>query len=362
MNKNNFIKTFLVFGFCILVYCSFAQNHVNQFRKPELTLINNYPEPVITNKSKGAEDIKYGYEGGTVVKVDENYHLFTSEMSGDPLWVKMRLGHWKSTDRIHWQRVSTIRESSGEFEGKDPRASLWSPMVFFDSTENKWDLFYVAYHAEPNLNGVFRWNEKGRIYRSVSETNGRNGIAGPYKDIVVILKPEKNSDPWEGLQGTDSFYPWKVGDTYYAFYGSVRNEKWLVGMTTAKKLQGPWKRMTDRNPSNIESKFIENPVVSRLSNGTFICVYDNNMPDAIGWAFSSDGINWSPGQSLQIQPQAGKWSKEIRTPLGLVDEGNNRFTVFYTGFEQSVDWGKLLNGETEGMSCAIGFVEIKISF
>ena len=28
---------------------------------------------------------------------------------------------------------------------------------------------------------------------------------------------------------------------------------------------------------------------------------------------------------------AGKWATEVRTPLGLIPEGNNTFTLFYTG-------------------------------
>src|SRR3982750_2766946 len=83
-----------------------------------LAFVEQHPVPVITTRSRGAEGNKYGFEGGRVVKVGRTYHLFTSEMVGDPVWVRMRLAHWRSDDRVQWTRVSTLFESSGEFAGK----------------------------------------------------------------------------------------------------------------------------------------------------------------------------------------------------------------------------------------------------
>jgi hypothetical protein len=109
--------------------------------RPRLVVARQHPTPVLTTRSPGAEDIRYGFEGGRLVKVRDAYHLFTSEMAGDPIWVKMRLGHWTSRDRLGWKRESTVAESSGEFEGKDPRAALWSPLPVWDAGENRWNLF-----------------------------------------------------------------------------------------------------------------------------------------------------------------------------------------------------------------------------
>ncbi|HEY4764107.1 MAG TPA: hypothetical protein VIH75_10560, partial [Candidatus Sulfotelmatobacter sp.] len=62
----------------------------------------------MTVKSEGAKGNKYGFEGGRVLKLNGTYHLFTSEMMGDPHWVKMRLAHWVSQDRLHWKRLATL--------------------------------------------------------------------------------------------------------------------------------------------------------------------------------------------------------------------------------------------------------------
>ena len=93
----------------------------------------------ITKGAAGTEENKYGFEGGTVIRLKDGYHLFTSEMAGDPRWVKMKLAHWFSSDGIQWNRISTVRESSGDFTGKDPRAAIWSPMPFFNETKNRLD-------------------------------------------------------------------------------------------------------------------------------------------------------------------------------------------------------------------------------
>jgi hypothetical protein len=364
------IPSFLLVIFCCFVSYVKAQTQITTTNSSipgnemhQLVLIKQHPSPVITTRSAGAEGNLFGFEGGRAVKIGETYHLFTSEMVSDPIWVKMKFGYWQSHDRINWKRISTIRESSGDFTAKDPCASLWSPLPVFDKDENQWNLFYVAYKSAPNEGQRFLINHEGRIWRAVSEKKGIEGIAGPYKDIGIILQPGKESQPWEGLQGTDSFFPWKVNGQWYAFYGSAKTEKkpienWLVGLATAPAISGPWKRLREGNPSPIEKHFIENPIVTSLKDGGWLAVYDIQKPDAIGWAFSEDGIHWSAGNSLKIQTTTGEWCKDVRTPMGLIDEGNNRFTVFYTGFEQVPVWERLLQGKGKE-TCAIGFAELE---
>src|SRR5687768_5451988 len=272
-----------------------------------LALVEQHPTPVISTRSPGAEGIKYGFEGGRVVKVGAAYHLFTSEMAGDPIWVRMKLGHWRSTDRVRWTRVATLFESSAEFAGKDPRAALWSPLPVYDDAEGRWNLFYVAYQAQPNTSRQFRMNHNGRIWRAVSTAPGLEGIGGPYRDAGIVLQPGPESDPWEGLQGTNSFFPYRVGTQWYALYGSAKTQKlpieyWRVGIASAPSLGGPWRRRRELNPSPIEQVFIENPIVTRLRDGRYLAVYDTSKgPDAIGYSVSADGIHWPPGRSLAIQ-------------------------------------------------------------
>jgi hypothetical protein len=330
----------------------------------QLVVTRQFDQPVLTVRSAGAEGNKYGFEGGRVVKLDGAYHLFTSEMIADPHWVKMKLAHWISRDRIHWQRVGTLRESSGDFTGKDPRAALWSPIPIFDPRANCWNLFYVAYRAAPDTPHQWLTNHEGEIWRAVSQKPGIAGIGGPYRDVGVVLRRGKDSDSWEGLQGTDSFFPYLVGGGWYALYGSARTESlpialWQVGLVRAPELSGPWTRCSQLNPLKVEASFIENPIVSRLVDGSFIAVYDDHRPNSIGYSLSSDGIHWSSGRQLTVQTGKGVWASEVRTPLGLIDEGNGSFTLFYSGNETIPGTHADRNGITLTPG-AVGIVEVKL--
>lgn len=334
-------KPFFALLFIVLAVLSYLDvrslSVYAQARELEVTKV--WPHPILTVRSEGAQGNKYGFEGGRVLKVKGTYHLFTSEMVGDPHWVKMRLAHWTSLDRLNWRRASTLAESSGDFTGKDPRAALWSPLPVYDPRAGRWNLFYVAYQAAPDTSEQWLTNHEGRIWRAVSQTPGEEGIGGPYKDVEVVLRRGKDSDAWEGLQGTDSFFPYKVGDRWYALYGSAHTEKlpislWQVGLASAPILAGPWTRSTELNPLKVEPRFIENPIVSPLSDGTYVAVYDTDAPNAIGYMLSNDGVHWSAGQHLVVQEGTGVWASEVRTPLGLIDEGNGSFTLMYTANEK----------------------------
>ncbi|MGA2630679.1 MAG: hypothetical protein ABSG54_10745 [Terriglobia bacterium] len=329
-----------------------------------LVVAKQFDEPILTINSPGVGANKYGFEGGRVLKLDRTYHLFTSEMVGDPHWVNMQLAHWTSRDRLHWKRVSTLFESSGDFTGKDPRATLWSPMPIYDQTEGCWNLFYVAYQSAPDTSKEWLTNHEGRIWRAISKVKGPGGIDGPYEDVGIILQRGKDSDPWEGLQGTDSFFPYQVENKWYAFYGTGHTEKlpislWQVGLAWATNLSGPWKRCTNLNPLNIEKVFIENPLVTRLTDGTYLAVYDNYVEHSVGYTFSADGINWTPGKALVVQKGNGIWASEVRTPLGLIAEGKDSFTLFYTANQDLLGAPPDANGikMTPG---AMGLVDVKL--
>ena len=42
--------------------------------------------------------------------------------------------------------------------------------------------------------------------------------------LGIIMDPDL-ADDWEGLQGTDSFFPFRAGNKWLAFMGSARTEK-----------------------------------------------------------------------------------------------------------------------------------------
>jgi hypothetical protein len=182
--------------------------------------------------------------------------------------------------------------------------------------------------------------------------------------VGIVLQRGRDSDSWEGLQGTDSFFPYKVGASWYAFYGSARTESlpitlWQVGLAQAPRIGGPWKRRSELNPLTVEPTFIENPIVSRLADGSYIAIYDNHKPNSIGYTFSNDGIHWSTGLQLTVQTGSGIWATEVRTPLGMIDEGDGQYTLFYSANER-IDG---LQADANGIVLtpgAVGMVNVKL--
>ncbi len=284
---------------------------------------------------------KYGFEGGNALKVEDTFHLFMAEMVGDPFWVNMRLGHWESTNLTAWKRTGTLFESKGEGHNQDPKFSIWSPMPIYSEADGRWNLFYVAYRGPLDPNEGTHMD--GQIFRAVSLTPGMSGVGGPYEDSEVILRPDSFSQPWEGQQGTDSFYPYQVGKEWYGFYGSHNYRPlgpWLVGLAKAPRLAGPWQRCVEGNPSTLEKYFIENPIVHRIDD-LFLSLYDSSVitekgdyiesPADIGYSCSKDGIHWLAGTRCIVHPNTeSSWSADMRTPLGLIPLEGGEYALPYT--------------------------------
>jgi len=293
----------------------------------------------------------FGFEGGRIFVRDGIFHLFTTELVSEPIWVLTEFAHWVSSDGLSWSRQSTVLRSSGDFTGEDSLAALFSPMPVFNESEDYWDLFFVAYRSAPDTGTKFLRNHKGRILRARSVERGPAGIFGPWKTETVVLEPGDDSQHWEGLQGTDSFFPYQVGDSWLALYGSATTEwfsnrspdparttRWMVGVAQSKDLAGPWHRVSRGNPLPVEPTFMENPVVSRVNDGSFIALYDNGHIEpalcrSFGLMTSDDGVTWTRQQPIFVPPSIAPWAATVRTPLGVVVDDAGTLRVYFTAFE-----------------------------
>ena len=332
--------------------------------KPLFEIIEGENKPVIDEGFPGTEGIQGGFEGGRVVKVGDTYHMFPTERAGEKgieMYydrVKTKIGHWTSKDAIHWKRESTNLQASGTYaitEDDNPmndrRAAIWSYMPVFNEKANKWYGYYLAYtvHKEIQPNHSF-----GRIWRCESTVDGINGIAGPYKDTGIIIEPGLDSEPWEGRQGVASFFPYKVGDKYLGFYSGAfpfqswadypkkTGKGWFVGLAESNSLEGPWSRIKDgSNPiKSMHPFFVENPIVSQLPNGMYIAVFDggpdgwgHHLPNMMAYSLSKDGHKWSEAHYLPIETKVNKWWDIMRTPLCLIPEGNDVYTIVYNAID-----------------------------
>ena len=337
----SYIIAFIFLGFS----CNSVKNGeiaINDLNDSLIFEIIDHKEPVINRGDPGTEENRFGFEGGTVIKIDGMYQMFTAEMVDIPRNSKMKLAHWQSSEGIQWKRVSTLFESSGDYTGTDPRAAFWSPMPFYNEEEGRWNLFYVSYKCMPNTDKVFLVNHEGRIWRAVSETLGKKGYGGPYKDADLVLEPGPESDIWEGLQGCDSYYVYEANKRFYAFFGTAKNINsqrnfWGVGLASAPKMAGPWKRCSELNPVNGQERFVENPIVTNLDDGTYLAIFDSGGygDGSLGYMLSKDGIHWAKPHYVKFQPAIKKWWETTRTPLCLIKEADGTYKTFYTAFTGS---------------------------
>jgi hypothetical protein len=215
------------------------------------------------------------------------------------------------------------------------------PMPVFDEEKDVWNLFYVSYRARPNLDTAWLLNYDGRIWRSKSVRAGIEGIGGPYVEDSVILEYGENSDPWEGLQGVDSFFPFKVRSRWLAFYGSAQTQYnpcrlWAVGLAGSTTIAGPWRRLSQSNPVNLRSRFAENPIVEPLARRGYLAFVDGgHINDAFGYTTSGNGLEWSPARFIPLDGATEKWWTLMRTPVSFIEEQKGCFHVYFTAYTKS---------------------------
>lgn len=330
--------------------------------RPSETISIGYvhSEPVITRGTPGTGTNRYGFEGGRALKLEDGYHIFTTEMAGNPIWAKTRLAHWHGTTRESWKRVGTVFESSGDFTGSDTRACLWSPMPTYDTELERWVLTYVCYRSKPNTPASWYRNYDGRIALAVSQSPGRGGIAGPYHEKEIVLAPGEHSAAWEGTMGIDSFYPFRTEGGWLAWYGSSPESN---GLASAPSLHGPWSRLSVEGPV---TRHTENPVVDRLDDGRYIAVFDGcGSHRKMGYMLSPDGLVWSAPRFFDFDGREEKWWALSRTPLGVIHETDGSFTVFFTAYnrnfyETAGIWAADSDDVFDGYFASVGYFTIPV--
>jgi hypothetical protein len=313
----------------------------------KLQLLELEKTPVLSPQHPDAAGVRFGFEGGTAHKVGGRYYIFTTEVFDEPKTSASRLSCWMSEDGRWFERQSVIAETNRDWNDETYRMAPWSPMVVFDPETDRWHLFHVGYKRKPGSEQPY--NMTGRILHLQSSAPGVDGIGGPFEEIGwVELSGEP--DPWEGPAAIVSFFPFLTDSGWTAFYGSnsapefidplslpqhdteAPSIRFFVGLASAAGIQGPWTRMSARNPVLMDPDFIENPIVTRLRDDLYVVVYDGGNTDAISYAFSEDGLTWQPEQLVML-PSPPEWLNAVRTPLGVMDEGDGTFTIYFTAFD-----------------------------
>jgi hypothetical protein len=327
---------------------------------PLFEVVDVRPEPCITEGSPGTEGNRHGFEGGRALRQGGRYHLLTTEMWGRPIWTRTRLAHWRSDDGLAWERVSTLFESSGDFTGQDTHAALWSPMPTWSEERDRWALTYVCYRSKPNTAEAWYRNYDGRIALAVSAIPGRDGLGGPYQEEALLMAPGEASARWEGLMGVDSFFPYRAGDGWMAWYGSSPESN---GLASAPRLTGPWTRLSVDAPV---SRHTENPVVTRLEDGRYVAFFDGcGVHQKFGYMVSPDGREWSEPILIDLDDHPNRWWGLTRTPLGLIPEGDGTFRLYFTAYNENFYdipgiWSAKTDDVFDGFFASLGRVTLKL--
>src|ERR1043165_3797447 len=313
----SFINLF-AFSFCLAQKPKIPLTDTSHSRKADtkvLKLVAESKGPIISADHPDvlASNNRSGFETGQVVKLNGVYHMFVNEMFDRP-HLDMRIAYWTSTDAVNWKRQKTIVESIPGRTPTNPRSEVWVTAVIFNEEEEAWNIFYVAYRAGDSTKGEIQGSDyAGRIWRAKSVVKGRDGIAGPYADMGIVLQPDEHSQAWEGQQAVASFSPYQVGNKWFAIYdGHYHTPKgpWPDGMAFAQKLSGPWTRMPEGfNPLTIVDVFAENHVVCRLKNGRYFMVFDWFGDYEIGYSTSTDGVHWNKETRVKVQSPTNLWAQ-----------------------------------------------------
>jgi hypothetical protein len=361
---------FFIGGISLSMSCTRKQS-LKSYSDVSLEVVNLHPEPIIKAGDPGTEDIKFGFEGGTSHKVNGRYYIFSTEVFDEPKTAAVRLAIWESADGIKFEKQGVIAETNFDWNDSTYHMSPWSPMVVFDDSLNRWSVFFVGYRRKPNATDI--WNMSGRIHRYDSKVPGVEGIKGPYIE-GDWLNIDKKGDSWEGPAEIVSFYPYKVGKTWYGFYGSNSAPSYInpqskpqseneakilfyVGLAKSSSLTGKWERCTKLNPVFMDPEFIENPIVTKVNDSLYLVVYDGANKNAISYSWSKDGIHWQKEKLIQL-PDAPKWLNSMRTPLGLISEGNDEYSLYFTAFN-GVNPKKVLPFWHDGFG-NVGLVKLKL--
>lgn len=310
-----------------------------------LSIAQDLPELELTFLSRRALQLRGGgvssMEGGVVLRTEDGYAMFTTDTTHGA--VATRLVYYEASEPDGPFTFGGVLAccSSGVVDGTDNRASLWAPMPSFDG--KTWHLFYVQYASAPNNSSGWYVNFHGEIMHGISSS----GMGGPYTDVGIVLRPDEQSQDWEGLQGTDSISPpFRLANgSFAAFYGSAHSElpapspyrrphMWNNGLVLADALGDAFRRVTPSSLVNLNGGQSENPIVTYApSYGLYVAVFDYLSDEGQGFGISTsrDGLTWSASHIVGVPGG-------VRTPQGFILESDDTASLFYTSGQPESPW------------------------
>ena len=84
-----------------------------------------------------------------------------------------------------------------------------------------------------------------------------------------------------------------------------------------------------------------------------------------GYMVSSDGYHWSEPFIIDLENHPDKWWGLTRTPMGLIDEGDGNYTLYFTAYNKNFYqipgiWEAKSDSVFEGFFASVGMVRLKL--
>ncbi|MBC8081352.1 MAG: hypothetical protein H7X86_13485, partial [Gorillibacterium sp.] len=84
-----------------------------------------------------------------------------------------------------------------------------------------------------------------------------------------------------------------------------------------------------------------------------------------GYMLSSDGLEWSEPILIDLDQHPNKWWGLTRTPLGLVKEGNQTYTLYFSAYNLNFYdipdiWSAKTDDVFNGYFASIGFIRLSL--
>ena len=182
------------------------------------------------------------------------------------------------------------------------------------------------------LKMYFSWRPKKSLAVSLS----KDGVT--WSDPKIILEP-KYETGWEDDLNRNCVV--KIGENYHMWYtGQARGHSFIGYAVSGDGYE--WKRNGDLpvmvSESYWENRSVMNPhVIWDEDEKIFKMWYSGGEtyePNAIGYATSADGINWTKHKANPIYVcTRGNMYEQDRIGGCQVIKGKNEYTMFYIGYE-----------------------------
>ena len=292
----------------IYLYVTWAQPGNDWFDHPA--------NPILEKGNSGFDP--YGVCNPFVMVDGDIYKMWYSGLSSNG---KQYIFYATSSDGLIW-------ENHGELP------------VIYPGANNEWDNASVIAGPVIKDNGIYKMYYTGfqDAYGvwSIGLAESSNGIDWTKRSSPILTGVLS----WDMKIGASDIE--KINDTYYLYYhGKTESNDYKIGVAISE--DGYNFLRYDDDPILVATQLWESTGIyyaSILKEGDlFMMVYVNGGtdPNAFGFAYSSDGLNWTKDENNPFFTVADMSTNGYRLSYPNLVKTNSEYRIYYTGWNESGD-------------------------